>query len=184
MVSGYGFINMSSKIYIPAFLSHLKVNDKGYPIPYFVSIVNGKPDFRLLDARKQVYAVEQKLCAVCGKKLFKWAYYFITGPMGYTNKVSTDPAMHRQCAEYSLQVCPHLYIEKTKRREAGVEHLRAQQEELMLDKPPMLLLVKADKFSWLPNPITHTKLITFRPVSYEIYVYENGLLTKSLMPQF
>ncbi len=172
-----------STIFIPAFLSHLKVNDKGYPIPYFVGYVDGKPDFRLLDAKKQVACTNRSLCAICGKKLFKGAYYFICGPMGYTNKISTDPAMHRNCAEYSLNVCPHLHIQKTHRRESGLEHLSAEQSVVMADKPTTLLLVKCDKFKRIPNPYAPGLwLIQIRPASYETYVYENGLLVKSLMP--
>lgn len=173
---------MSTKIHIPAFLSHLKVNGAGYPIPYFVAYNNGVPDFRLLDARKQLLCIEHKTCSICGKKLFKGAYYFIGGPMGYTNKISTDPPMHRQCAEYSLNTCPHLHLQKAHRRENGVEDLIAQQGQVMMDKPPMLLLIKSDKFEKFKDPDHPTTLIKFRPISYEIYTYENGLLVKSLMP--
>lgn len=55
-------------ILIPSFLNHLKVNPKGYPIPFFVAYVNGKPDFRLLDPKKQYYCIHQKLCAICGEE--------------------------------------------------------------------------------------------------------------------
>lgn len=169
-------------MYIPEYLKHLKVNSKGYPIPFFVAYVDGKPDFRLLDARKQGYCIDQKLCAICGKKLFKNSYYFISGPEGYKNKIATDPAMHRNCAEYSLNMCPHLHIEKTTRRESGLEKLHEQQGEIMLDKPPMLLLIKADSFKRHNEPGFPTTLIKFKPISHEIYVYENGVLVKSLMP--
>lgn len=169
---------------IPSFLKHPKVNKNGFPIPFFVGYVDGKPDFRLLDAKKQMYCIEQKLCAICGKKLIKHSYYFISGPNGYTNKISTDPAMHRACAEYSLNVCPHLHIEKTTRRETGIEHLKQEQGAIMLDKPPMLLLVKADNFSKVRHPDGRHALISFKPISYEIYVYENGELVKSIMPPF
>lgn len=174
-----------SKIFIPEFLKHLKVNDKGYPIPYFVGYVAGKHDFRLLDARKQILCVDTKICAICGKKLFKGAYYFISGPEGYKNKISTDPAMHRQCAEYSLNVCPHLHIEKTSRRQAGLEDIpgKEAQEVYMAPKPATIIMVKCDKFKNISNPVLSGHfLIKFRPISYETYVYENGELVKSLMP--
>lgn len=114
------------RTFIPAFLSHLKVNNNGYPIPYFVAYKDGKPDFRLLDPQKQVFCATHKKCAICGKKLFDKSYYFISGPEGYKNKVSTDPAMHRQCAEYSINSCPHLHLQKAHRRENGIEQLATQ----------------------------------------------------------
>lgn len=169
-------------VHIPSFLKHLKINDKGYPIPFFVAYVDGKPDFRLLDPKKQHYCIHQKLCAICGKKLFKDSYYFISGPIGYTNGVSTDPAMHRECAEYSINVCPHLHFEKSERRDKGIEHLKNEQDCMLEQKPPMILLVKAHKFKDFRNPANEGTLIRFIPASYEIFVYENGLLTKSLMP--
>jgi len=171
-----------AKIPIPAFLSHLKVTDKGYPIPYFVAYVDGKPDFRLLDPQKQVRCADMFLCGICGKKLFKKAYYFISGPQGYTNKISTDPAMHRECAEYSLNACPHLHIQKTVRREKGLERLHEEQSDWMADKPETMLLVKCDKYKRIMPDKPGLWLISFRPISYETYVYENGELVKSLMP--
>lgn len=171
------------KVHIPPFLSHLKVNNNGYPIPFFVAYRDGKADFRLLDPKKQILCALHKKCAICGLKLFKGTYYFISGPQGYENKISTDPAMHRQCAEYSLTTCPHLHLQKSHRRANGIEDLAAQQSWHVDEKPPTILLVKCDKFELITNPVSpEHKLIKFRPLSYEIWVYENGMLVKSLMP--
>ncbi len=168
-------------ITIPPYLKHLPVSDKGYPIPYFVARVNGKPDFRLLDERKQLFAIDHKLCGICGKKLFKCAYYFISGPKGYANKVSTDPAMHRPCAEYSFRTCPHLFYEKADRRQKGLEDL-PPSPDMGMEKPEVYILVKADKFEKFRNPHNDHWLIKYRPISYEIYGYENGTVTKLLLP--
>jgi len=163
------------KITIPDFLKHLPISEKGYPLPYFVARVNGKPDFRLLDERKQLLCVAHKTCGICGKKLFKGAYYFISGPKGYENKVSTDPAMHRQCAEYSLKTCPHLFYEKAERRQKGLENL-PPSADMDMNKPDIHLLIKADKFEKFRNPHNDHWLIKYRPLSYEIYGYENGTI--------
>lgn len=169
----------NTKIYIPAFLSHLKVLPNGYPLPFFVAIVDGKPDFRLLDAKKQALCCTSKICGICGKKLFKGAYYFISGPEGYANRIASDPPMHRQCAEYSLEACPHLHLQKAHRRENGIERLKEQQMEHIADKPATILLVKADKCELIPHPSSSTlRLIKFRPSSYETYAYDNGILEK------
>src|SRR5690348_95410 len=106
---------MRQGVPIPERCKKLKVDHRGYPIPYFVSYVDGKPDFRLLDSEKQEICVKYHKCAICGEKLTEGAYFFIGGIMTATNEVSTDPPMHRECAEWSLQICPHLYYEKADR---------------------------------------------------------------------
>ncbi len=176
---------MPKKVVIPPFLKHLKVHDKtGYPIPFFVAYRDGIPDFRLLDQQKQLYCVDQKLCAICGKKLIKDAYYFISGPMGFANKISTDPAMHQECAIYSLETCPHLHFEKAQRRETGIEdlHKEGQADLHILDKPNVMIMAKARHFDKFPNPAQRGAwLIRYKPVSFDAWVYENGILIQKVV---
>lgn len=126
------------KIEIPKFLSHLKVDDRGYPIPFFVGYVDGKPEFRLLDAKKQLLCFDKNLCGVCGLKLHKDGGFFISGPMGVRNRIATDPPLHRDCAEYSMKFCPHLYFEKADRRETGevYQQAKVQSEHTIITAKP------------------------------------------------
>lgn len=64
---------------IPNCLSHLKTDKRGYPIPFFVPIIDGIPNFKMADAKKWHYATEQNLCWICGKKLPKAHFFFIGG---------------------------------------------------------------------------------------------------------
>lgn len=155
-------------------MKELPLDERGYPIPFFTPIVDGKPDFRYQDARKRDVCVERKICVVCGKKLYDKSYWFICGPLGFQNRIHSDSAMHEDCARFSLNVCPHLAFLKAQRRsEAG------DDPNQLRHKPDTLFLVKADKFGSIKER-GHT-YITFRPVRHEQYIYENNKIT--LKPQ-
>lgn len=171
---------MAFNLEIPKELSHLKIDKRGYPIPYFVSWVNGEPEFRYMDHKRLMMIIEKKLCHICGIKLPKDYFYFISGPVGLQNKVSSDAAMHRICAEFSLKACPHLYLQKAERRENDDlgKHLNARPSPLIKEKPSELYLVKSSKF--LLIEYEGHPYIRFTPVSSEKYIYENNKLIKSL----
>ncbi len=170
---------MSFKLEIPKELSHLKIDSRGYPIPYFVSEINGKPEFRYIQPERQEMIIARKVCHICGKKLPDDSFYFISGPIGFKNRISTDAAMHRVCAEFSLRACPHLYLQKSERRENDdvAKSAKANETAIITDKPDTLYLVKCDKFKRLVE--RGRTYIQYRPVSAEKYVYENGKLIKS-----
>jgi len=166
-------------IEIPSFLSHLKTDARGYPVPYFVPWINGKPDFRMISKQCLLECVERKLCGICGKKLHEYQY-FITGPIGLSNGTHSDPPAHRDCCEYSLQVCPHLHFEKADRNDRGNEYKEAVQlnKSGILTKSPELYLIKADKFKLVHIPGGET-IIKFRKISFDKYIYIDGTLQKS-----
>lgn len=89
---------------LPQFLSHLKVYG-GYPVPFTQMWIDGKPDFRVIDAVRVEQCVREKLCAICGRPLGEFAY-FIGGPRSKENHVFADPAMHERCADFASRTCP------------------------------------------------------------------------------
>lgn len=170
---------MAFNLDIPKELAHLKIDHRGYPIPYFVSWINGKPEFRFLDVTRLQMIIERKVCHICGKKLPNDSFYFIAGPMGLQNKISTDAPMHRVCAEFSLVACPHLYRQKAERRDNDplAKTVVADRDKHDPGKPDTIFLVKCDKIK-----VTREEgrpYIHFRPVSTEKYIYQNNTLTKS-----
>jgi hypothetical protein len=168
---------MKFSVPIPANLQHLKLDSRGYPIPFFVPIIDGAPNFKLLDERKQLECIEKRLCPICGKKLFKDYSYVITGPLGYNNKVVTDPPMHRECAEFSLKACPHMYFEKAERKKMSQEEaIQARKQHLALEKSTELFLIRTKHHAKTRNGAHYA--IRFDPVSATKYVYENGLLVE------
>jgi hypothetical protein len=100
---------------MPARIKALPINEKGYPVPYFVGYVDGRPDFRVVDPAKMRKCVRQRLCWVCGEKLGKFKA-FTVGPMCAINRISGEPPSHRECAEWSAQACPFLTLPKAVRR--------------------------------------------------------------------
>lgn len=89
---------------------------RGYPVPWFVAWVDGKPEFRMADGEKLRRAVREKLCWVCGEKLGR-NMAFLVGPMCAVNRISAEPPSHRDCAEYAVKACPFLSKPQMDRRE-------------------------------------------------------------------
>lgn len=58
-----------SKVNAPARIQALAKDARGYPIPYGVTWENGVPDFRVIDDRKWIEAVKNRLCGLCGSAL-------------------------------------------------------------------------------------------------------------------
>jgi hypothetical protein len=78
-----------------------------YPIPVTTLILDGVPDFRVSDMEAWMRVVTKDLCGLCGESLDYWKW-FIGGENAFKQQLFFDPAMHRDCAEYALQVCPFL----------------------------------------------------------------------------
>jgi hypothetical protein len=155
---------------LPKRMAHLKLDPRGYPIPFFVKILNGEPEFRLSDPKKKEICRKQKKCWICGKPLLAKSFWYITGPIGLSNQVASDEAMHEECARFSLKICPHMFYEKAERTSDQIPDL-APMPSLALTKPQMLFLVQADKIQFLDN--IHT---WFRSQKAEAYHYVNNKL--------
>jgi hypothetical protein len=101
---------------IPQRMRKLKISDEGYPVPWFVSWPNGKPDFRAVDTEKLVIAVRHKKCFLCGENLGAHMT-FVIGPMCAVNRTSAEPPTHYSCALYSVKACPFLTQPRMRRNE-------------------------------------------------------------------
>lgn len=99
-------------------IRQLPVDRRGYPVPWFVAFVNGEPDHRIADGRKKVLAIQEKRCWICGDFLGRYLA-FVIGPMCAVNRISADPPMHADCAEWSVKACPFLSRPHARRREGG-----------------------------------------------------------------
>lgn len=98
-------------------LKKLPVNERGYPVPFFVAWLDGKPEFRMADSRKQERCRRNSLCWVCGQLLSETEVTFTIGPMCGINRISAEPPSHRDCAEWSVRGCPFLNKPQMERRE-------------------------------------------------------------------
>lgn len=101
---------------LPARMKSLPVDERGYPVPWFVAWHDGKPEFRAMDLHKFIRAVREKLCWVCGERLGV-NICFVAGPMCGINRTSSEPPNHVECAQWSAINCPFLSNPRMVRRE-------------------------------------------------------------------
>ena len=100
-------------------MAGLPRDERGYPVPWFVAMVNGKPDFRIADASRLRQAVIGSRCWICGGTLGRFRS-FVIGPLGALNRVHSEPPSHHECALYAVRVCPFLAHPKAHRRETDL----------------------------------------------------------------
>jgi len=101
---------------LPARMRSLKIDERGYPVPWFVAWVEGKPEFRAMDPAKFKDAIKQRRCWVCGERLGVHKT-FVAGPMCGINRTSSEPPNHQECALWSAKNCPFLSNPRMVRRE-------------------------------------------------------------------
>lgn len=106
-----------SALPMPDRVRSLPVSPEGYPVPWFVPKIAGQYDLRYASPEKLVAAVQKSLCWVCGQTMGVRRAMAV-GPMCLVNRVSSEPPMHRECAEYSAKVCPFLTRPRMRRNEA------------------------------------------------------------------
>jgi hypothetical protein len=92
---------------LPQTFKHLPIDDRGYPVPWFVCKVDGKWDFRVADSRKRELAVKERRCWLCGLGIGS-DLAFVIGPMCAVNRNTSEPPCHRACAEFAAQACPFM----------------------------------------------------------------------------
>jgi hypothetical protein len=85
----------------------LKLDNRGFPVPWFVAWKDGEPMFPVVEERKLIQAYRLQLCWVCGKPLGKWKASVI-GPMCAVNRTISEPQSHVDCAQFSAKHCPFL----------------------------------------------------------------------------
>jgi hypothetical protein len=119
-------LNASIKnIPIPSRLARRPVSERGFPVPWFVSWIDGKWDFVNVDPRNIGEAYRRKICWLCGEPLGKFMC-FVIGPMCSINRVSSEPPAHRDCAEYAVRACPFLARPNAKRNDKA--HLGSAED--------------------------------------------------------
>lgn len=140
--------------HLPPRIRRLAVDDRGYPVPWFVQWFHADgtpcrfapdrsvdhPDFRVVDSRKRATAIRERLCWVCGERLGKYLA-FVIGPMCAVNRVSAEPPSHRECADFSAKACPFLTKPKVLRREGDLPAGIVDAPGVMLRRNPGVALV-------------------------------------------
>lgn len=104
---------------LPERMADLPVESRGYPVPFFVAWIDGKPDFRVIEAGRIAECVRGEKCWLCGERLGAFKA-FVIGPMCAVNRTSSEPPSHRECAIFAATACPFLVMPKAQRREANL----------------------------------------------------------------
>lgn len=98
----------------------LRLNDRpidsrrGLPIPFVNETATGEADFASIQADKVLACARRRLCGSCGTDLGYWIA-FLGGPRSAEARLYADPPMHPDCAEHSLQLCPHMQRQNHRR---------------------------------------------------------------------
>jgi hypothetical protein len=104
---------------LPDRMKSLPLDERGFPVPWFVATVDGKPDFRVIGPGKISAAVNKNLCWICGQP--KGIYHaFVIGPMCAVNRVNSEPPSHLDCAEFAARACPFLIRPRMRRNDKDI----------------------------------------------------------------
>ncbi len=144
---------------LPHRMKSLELDDRGYPVPFFVAYVNGKPEFRAMDPDKLRRCVKFKLCWVHGEQLGRFMT-FVVGPMCGINRNSAEPPSHLECGRWSAVNCPFLSNAGRVRREDELidnKTLQANSPGIAITRNPGVTLLWTTK-------------------SYKARIYDDGLL--------
>jgi hypothetical protein len=153
---------------VPKKMRALQRDRRGYPVPYIVlRDTDGKPHFAINDDLRRLQCVAEKRCPICGTKLSR-EMWFVGGPLSafHNDGCYNDTAMHYECMDYALRVCPYLAMPSYLGRiDAGTldpaklpDELRALIDPTQLpDRPALFVAVMARIQMIGPPPTFYVK---------------------------
>jgi hypothetical protein len=124
---------------MPENMRRLPIDDRGYPVPWFVPTVDGKPEFRAMDPEKFGIAVRLKRCWLCGQPLGVHMCFPI-GPMCMVTRTIGEPPSHHACALYGVKACPFLTQPRMRRNEKDLPADAEYAEGAILRNPGVIAL--------------------------------------------
>lgn len=127
---------------VPGRIARLPRNKVGYPVPWFVAVIDGTPDFRVIRPGGIETALRGRLCWTCGIAFQRREdRAFVIGPMCAVNRVSAEPASHLDCAVYAATHCPFLATPQMVRRERHMPGGTSAPAGEMIRRNPGVALV-------------------------------------------
>jgi hypothetical protein len=128
---------------VPKRLVGRPLTDKGFPVPWFASFIDGSWNLVAVDPAKIHEALRKEKCWICGDTLGRYKS-FIIGPMCSINRISSEPPQHRECAEYAVKACPFLSKPRMRRNEAAAAEAGSGKEKvpgIMIEHNPGAALI-------------------------------------------
>lgn len=140
---------------MPGGVQRLAVDGRGYPVPWFVDraapLVDGNPDFRIMDGKRFKTAIRERRCWVCGEPIRTKTAVFVAGPMCGINRTSAEPPCHSWCAEWSARACPFLTVPKRLRNERDLPNAVSQAGVGIKRNPGVTMLWESATYkTWKP----------------------------------
>lgn len=139
-------------------MARLPRNRAGYPVPWFVALIDGEPDFRVIGPGNVRQAATFQLCWLCGGSLRNAVlgpaatqYAYTIGPMCAVNRVSSEPPAHRDCAIYAATACPFLTTPNMLRRPGLPEGTIAPDGEAIQRNPGVALVWVTRSWRMIPG---------------------------------
>ena len=104
---------------LPPKMRSLPIDRRGYPVPFFVALIDGEPDHRVVEPEALQACVRDNRCWLCGGYLGAFKA-FVIGPMCSITRTISEPPSHLECAQYAAIACPFMTRPMAKRREANM----------------------------------------------------------------
>jgi hypothetical protein len=146
---------------LPERMRRLPIDERGYPVPHFVTWLDeagkplpngqGKPDFRVITSGRVLDVIRFRLCWICGGKLGSFAS-FVSGPMCGINRTNGEPPNHLECALFAAKACPFLTRPAMKRRENNLPEDHRDAAGVMIRRNPGVCIVWTTR-QWKPWPV-------------------------------
>jgi hypothetical protein len=136
---------------MPERIASLPVDERGYPIPWFVSWIDGRPDFRVVAPERQVEAHQYGRCWICGGWLGSRRAFAI-GPMCAVNRTSGEPPSHVDCADWAARACPFLTRPHMRRRDDHIPDGATMHEAALSRNPGVVLVWVTKRYRAKPTP--------------------------------
>jgi hypothetical protein len=124
----------------PARIARLPLDERGFPVPKFVTWINGKADFRLADTQWTRRAMRERRCFLCGEPLGRFMA-FVIGPMCAVNRTTSEPPCHKDCAEFAVQSCPFICFPNRDRNPHDLPETKVKPAGYMITRNPGVALV-------------------------------------------
>jgi hypothetical protein len=112
------------------------IDHRGFYVPWFVTAKdeNGHWDFRRVDPNRVREAYQRKVCWISGEPLGSYKS-FVIGPMCCINRITAEPPVKREIAEWSVRVCPWLSNPQAKRPLLDEGSFRPAPGLMVMDNP-------------------------------------------------
>jgi len=92
---------------LPVRMRSRPIDDRGYPVPWFVGKTDAGWDFRVIRPDGIALAILRDTCWLCGDRLGRHKVFCI-GPMCAITRTTSEPPSHLDCAEFAVKACPFL----------------------------------------------------------------------------